>query len=62
MDDFRDTTDSTAELVGLWGHDVRRAYSGAAALELAAEYGPTSCSWTSECRAWTGTRWPDASA
>jgi len=40
VDDCPDTTDSTAELVGLWGHDARRAYAGAAALELAAEYRP----------------------
>jgi CheY-like chemotaxis protein len=40
VDDCRDTTDSTAELVGLWGHDARRAYAGAAALEMAAEYRP----------------------
>jgi CheY-like chemotaxis protein len=40
VDDCGDTTDSTAELVGLWGHDTRRAYAGAAALELAAEYRP----------------------
>ena len=40
VDDCRDTTDSTAELIGLWGHDARRAYAGAAALELAAEYRP----------------------
>jgi CheY-like chemotaxis protein len=40
VDDCRDTTDSTAELVGLWGHDVRRAYGGADALEAAAEYRP----------------------
>ena len=40
VDDCRDTTDSTAELIGLWGHDVRRAYAGTAALELAAAYRP----------------------
>jgi CheY-like chemotaxis protein len=40
VDDCRDTTDSAAELVGLWGHDVRRAYTGAAALELAAAFRP----------------------
>jgi CheY-like chemotaxis protein len=39
-DQCRDTTDSTAELIGLWGHDVRRAYGGADALEAAAEYRP----------------------
>jgi CheY-like chemotaxis protein len=39
-DDCRDTTDSTAELIGLWGHDARRAYGGADALEAAAEYRP----------------------
>jgi CheY-like chemotaxis protein len=40
VDDCRDTTDSTAELVRLWGHDARRAYTGATALEVAAEYVP----------------------
>jgi CheY-like chemotaxis protein len=40
VDDCRDTTDSTAELVGLWGHDVRRAYTGATAMQMAAEYLP----------------------
>lgn len=40
VDDCRDMTDSTAELVGLWGHDARRAYAGAAAMEVAAEYRP----------------------
>src|SRR4051794_33693739 len=40
VDDCRDTTDSTTELVGLWGHDARRAYAGAEALEAAAEYPP----------------------
>ena len=40
VDDCRDTTDSTAELVGLWGHDARRAYGGADALQVAAEYRP----------------------
>src|SRR5438309_10107199 len=39
-DDCRDTTDSTAELISLWGHDARRAYGGADALEAAAEYRP----------------------
>src|SRR5439155_22238380 len=39
-DDCRDATDSTAELVGLWGHHARRAYAGAAALEMAAESRP----------------------
>lgn len=40
VDDCQDTTDSMAELVGLWGHDARRAYAGAAALELAAAFRP----------------------
>jgi CheY-like chemotaxis protein len=40
VDDCRDTTDSTAELVGLWGHDSRRVYDGADALTVAAAYCP----------------------
>jgi len=40
VDDCPDTTGSTAELVGLWGHDARRAYAGPAALELAAALRP----------------------
>ncbi len=34
-DDCRDATDSLSMLVQLWGHDVRVAYSGPAALALA---------------------------
>ena len=40
VDDCHDTTDSTAQLIGLWGHDVRRAYAGPAALELTAAFRP----------------------
>lgn len=40
VDDCRDTVDSTAELVGLWGHAARRAYGGAEALRVAAEFRP----------------------
>jgi CheY-like chemotaxis protein len=39
-DDERDTADNLARLVHLWGHDVRQAYDGAAALELASAYHP----------------------
>ena len=39
-DDDRDTTDSLAMLVKRWGHDVRSAYDGAAALELNSAYQP----------------------
>jgi DNA-binding response OmpR family regulator len=34
VDNDRDTTDSLSTLVTMWGHDVRKAYSGAAALEM----------------------------
>lgn len=40
VDDCHDTTDSTAELIVVWGHDARRAYAGADAPGLAAEYRP----------------------
>jgi DNA-binding response OmpR family regulator len=40
VDDDRDTADSMSLLVKAWGHDVRVAYAGAAALEAAAAYRP----------------------
>ncbi len=36
VDDNRDAADSLAMLVSIWGHDARRAYDGATALESAA--------------------------
>jgi PAS domain S-box-containing protein len=39
-DDNRDAADSLARLLSLQGHDVRVAYDGAAALELAAQWRP----------------------
>src|SRR5581483_5874344 len=36
VDDNRDAADTLAILVKIWGHDARRAYDGAAALESAA--------------------------
>lgn len=39
-DDNRDAADTLALLVGLWGHDARRVYDGAKALELAQDYRP----------------------
>lgn len=39
-DDDRDTADSLAMLVWLWGHAVRVAYDGATALDLATAYRP----------------------
>jgi CheY-like chemotaxis protein len=39
-DDNRDAADTLSVLVKLWGHDVRAAYDGAAALELVSAYGP----------------------
>jgi len=40
VDAHRDAADSTALLLRLWGYDVRVAYSGAAALELAHNFRP----------------------
>lgn len=40
VDDCTDTTTSFSILMGLWGHDVRAANDGEAALELAASYRP----------------------
>ncbi|MFL5243961.1 MAG: response regulator [Gemmataceae bacterium] len=40
VDDARDTADTLAYLVRLWGHEVRVAYDGFAALGEALEYGP----------------------
>lgn len=40
VDDDRDTANSLSLLVKLWGHDVRVAYGGATALEVAAVYQP----------------------
>jgi CheY-like chemotaxis protein len=39
-DDNRDAADSLARLLSLQGHEVRVAYDGAAALELAAPWPP----------------------
>jgi two-component system OmpR family response regulator len=40
VDDNRDAADSLSMLVETWGHAVRRAYGGAAALEIASAYRP----------------------
>jgi len=40
VDDDRDTADSLSRLVTIWGHDVRVAYGGAAALAMAAAERP----------------------
>ena len=40
VDDYRASADTMAMLVGVWGHDVRRAYDGATGLALAAAYQP----------------------
>jgi CheY-like chemotaxis protein len=40
VDDCPDTTGSFAELLKLWGHDVRVAADGPTALESARRYGP----------------------
>jgi DNA-binding response OmpR family regulator len=40
LDDERDTADSLGAVVRLFGHEARVAYSGAAGLLLAREFGP----------------------
>ena len=40
VDDDKDTTDSMGMLLKLWGHDVRQACDGPAALEMATAYWP----------------------
>ena len=40
VDDHHASADTLAMLMKAWGHNVRRAYDGAAGLELAAEYLP----------------------
>jgi CheY-like chemotaxis protein len=40
VDDNRASADTMSMLVGVWGHDVRRAYDGTTGLALAAAYQP----------------------
>ena len=40
VDDYRASADTMSMLIGVWGHDVRRAYDGATGLALAAAYQP----------------------
>jgi CheY-like chemotaxis protein len=40
VDDCKDTVDSTAMLLELWGYNVASAYDGRTALELASSYRP----------------------
>ena len=40
VDDYRAAADTMSMLVGVWGHDVRRAYDGTTGLALAATYQP----------------------
>ena len=40
VDDYRAAADTMSMLIGVWGHDVRRAYDGATGLALAAAYQP----------------------
>lgn len=40
VDDCSDIADSLAVVLGLWGHDVRKAYNGETALAIAQEYVP----------------------
>ena len=43
VDDNRDAADAMAELLGLWGHDVKAVADGAAAAALAPVFAPRSC-------------------
>lgn len=40
VDDNEDAANMFAEVLGIWGHDVQRAYTGPIALEMAAAYRP----------------------
>ena len=40
VDDLRDSADTLKELLEMWGHQAEVAYSGAAALEVAAQFRP----------------------
>ena len=40
VDDYRASADTMSKLVGVWGHDVRRAYDGTIGLALANAYQP----------------------
>jgi two-component system CheB/CheR fusion protein len=40
VDDNRDAADTLADLISLWGHEVRCAYEGAGGLQAAGEYRP----------------------
>jgi CheY-like chemotaxis protein len=40
VDDHRDSADTLSTLIGVWGHDVKRAYDGATGLTLAKSYRP----------------------
>ena len=40
VDDHRATADTLSTLVGIWGHEVRRAYDGVTGLALAAAFRP----------------------
>jgi len=40
VDDCKDTVETLAILLGLWGHDVREAYNGADALATASAFRP----------------------
>ena len=40
VDDNRDSADSCATLVKIWGHECRHAYDGATALEMSVEFQP----------------------
>jgi len=40
VDDNRDAADSIVQILGLWGYEVRAAYDGASAIQVAGEYRP----------------------
>jgi CheY-like chemotaxis protein len=40
VDNHRDFADTTSKLIGLWGHEVRRAYDGTTGLAIATAFEP----------------------
>ena len=57
VDDNVDSAESMAVLLRLYGHDVRLAHDGEAALEAALAFRPDVMFLTSTCRRWTAMRW-----
>ena len=62
VDDNTDAAESLALLLRLIGHEVRTAYDGPTALDVARCSHPTWCCWTSAYPARTAWKWPDGCA